>query len=1538
MKYRCRRFFAVLLAVVIAASSLASPGFAAEKESTGLGDVKFEWSRDIFQGVKLNHIMSDSASGMQKVYTAEFDPTASPVKPVLHYGDYVMGGDIMSQMVSQVEQIGKKVVFAINGDSYDTSNGVSSGLMIKDGLLISTSNGSEGLGFKADGTVIFGPTALNITARSGDTTINVAHVNKERKLDKENVYLLTEQFDKATRSTQPGVEVVLDVTTAGYQGLKIGEQITAKVASVNQVAANPDQNTTGILPGQIVLACNAASSRYATLGALAAGQELTVSVENANTDVNWSDAVQALGIFHILVKNGVVNIGNINDPGIHPRTVFGTKADGNVVLFQCDGRQAGYADGLTFKEIVEYMTGIGCVNVFNFDGGGSSTITATLPGEQKSVILNRPSYGQERANCNALLFVATNSPVENNPVQKLHVYPDIDEGYGNKILLLEKGKMGFTVGATDNNYHYAPLKDTKLIYSAEGGIGEISSDGILSASAGAHTGKVTVSTEDGSAGGEIRVETVDSLTKLTADRSILSIAPGKTAKMSFQGEYNGIPVALTSEALTFKLSNDALGTIAADGAFTAGETQGTGELRISYKDYELVMPVEIGKLPIPLNDFEVPLDESGWMWRYTNPGNGGSGKMSINYDERFVKTGDGSLRIDYDFATKPVTGTIAIEAGPKDTFYLEGQPKAIGCWVYGDGNGSWLRIQLAPDAYVGDTYVNWIGWKYIETPIPSTASFPYQLRYGVRLLCTPTTPNQNKKGTIYVDGLRAVYDFKNDDTVSPALVEGADVTPADKAADIGRQPEISIVVHDPIVEGDAYTGINTSRTKLWINGKVMSNVQHEAMADGSVKISYVPSALTALRAGLNKVKYRVEDNAGNKFFKEWSFTVEGYNVNLVETKPEGEKAAAGSTFDYIVNAVDYKNFEEFEFELGYNPNFVTLLSYATDDRLTVAASEVDKEAGTVKFKLTGMAALPKDDAKPLVKLRFKVAQASGGRTEIKVNKAIVKESGEITGTDLVLDGYDQEISFKYTLAWTGSTVGRSTVLTLTDSSGEPAPNVGLKVTLADGTAVSFNGKTGADGRIKTDFFGNYPAGTTFNVWAEDTAGALSNIAAIPVWESLGAEQPAMITVTTGENPAEAVGISWETSLDVVDGSLVTGKQSDLSDGKTIAATSKEITTTLNGNERLYKAWGAYAKGLDPSTVYYYKVGQGAGYSDIKSFTTAPASGDITVAFYGDVQGSFTKFPQTAEALKALYPDIDLSLLAGDVADNGHIYSDWTAIDSSLGSYLSSGVWAATIGNHDSYFDAQTFTSFFYGPANGTYATPRNYSFKIGDVLVYNMDTESIGSDGYDPDFSGQIAKMRQVFGSSDETYKIVLMHRSAYPMHYDEADVRALHTVFDELKIDLVLSGHDHIYSRTEMRDGGKVAGGNGTKYVVGGTATGSKYYAADSKGRPWQDIVYDDDNPVFSVLKIREGKLYFEAYALEGGQSKLIDSFTIAKRAVTFDSSKVEGPASVTEGGSATYTLKTPEGYQVKSLTVNGQPLEWSGNRFTISNVTQDI
>ena len=110
---------------------------------------------------------------------------------------------------------------------------------------------------------------------------------------------------------------------------------------------------------------------------------------------------------------------------------------------------------------------------------------------------------------------------------------------------------------------------------------------------------------------------------------------------------------------------------------------------------------------------------------------------------------------------------------------------------------------------------------------------------------------------------------------------------------------------------------------------------------------------------------------------------------------------------------------------------------------------------------------------------------------------------------------------------------------------------------------------------------------------------------------------------------------------------------------------------MNGFVRSYQSWGVRATGLKSDTTYYYQVGCEGHYSPIQSFTTAPAEGDLTLAFYGDIQGAYNQFPEAIKALEGRYPDIDLNLQAGDVSDDGQAYSDWTNAYSGFGSYLSS---------------------------------------------------------------------------------------------------------------------------------------------------------------------------------------------------------------------------------------------------------------------------
>jgi exopolysaccharide biosynthesis protein/predicted phosphodiesterase len=1533
----------IVLLIVMCVSFLCSNLF---KENTvsaneiGMGDISFSWNREIANDVMLDSVISTNNYGEQKGYTITFDPvkTSSYMTPYVTYGNYVMGGENMTDMVNKIEAQGKKVVFGINGDAYDTSNGVSLGIMISNGKFTSSPDSSYGIGFKADGSVVYGNTSFNITAACGSNVIKIDDVNKERKMDTEAVTLLTEEFASSSLSSLKGIEVVLKVADNQIEEeLKIGKQMNLVVESVVEVDDNENKNNTTIGKGKMILSCNTASSRYNQLKQLTVGENVAVNVENTGTD--FSEVVQAMGVFHVLMVDNVVTSGIENNLETHPRTAIGLKANGEMVLFQCDGRQVGWANGITFSQLVDYMKSLGCVTVFNLDGGGSSTIAATLPGDSTTTTLNRPSDGIERANCNALLFV-TDLPTTDIQAEKVHIYPDMEAGYASKVMVLENGKLSFKVKATDSNYFAASLENQQLKYEVindtSKSIGTIDENGKFTASAGSGTGKIRV-TLNNSAYSEIDIEVVDEVTKITTDVTIISIAPNKTKQMTFNAEYNGIPVICSSDALTFKLSNDTLGIVTTDGIFTSADTQGTGELTISYKDYILTLPLEVGKLPYLINDFEDEIEGSNWGTNYIM--RGGSAKISINHNEKYIKSGDGSLRIDYDFATIPLTGTTAVEFYEKPSgTELIGQPTAIGCWVYGDGNGGWLRIQLSGGKFVGDTYINWIGWKYIETPIPTDAPFPYVLVKAVRLLGTTSVCNY-KKGTIYVDSLRAIYDFRNDDETAP-IIEESSISPLKDSLTTNKSQVISFTAKDVKSEGLVYSGINTSRTQLYINGKLINNIIQAVNEDGSVTVTYNPSALTLLRAGKQKIKVRIEDNFGNKTFKEWMFTVDGYAVELEESIAETEKIYAGQSFSYIINPTSYKNFLYYDYAMTFNPSNLTLVSgdVEIDSRLTVQNKIIDLDNGIISFKISGMDVLTKDDNVPMIKVNFKANDIVGGMTDILVTKSIIKETGKIDTEEIVLEGMDLETDYLYTISQKGSTYNSNTVFTVT-SKGESVENVSFIVKKDDEILTDFNLITDANGQINTTYFGLYDIGTVFYITAIKD-GCLSNETKLTVYDSLGTSSPQRIMITTCEDPSSQVGISWETTKWIEDSNIIIGIKEDLSDALTLKASSRIITTISGGYDREYLAWGVRISDLTPITTYYYKVGNEIdGWSNIYNFKTAKASGDITIAYYGDIQGKYENFPSVINQVNVLTDEVDLSVLAGDVVDVSNQYNNWTALDSSNSSYFNSSIWAATMGNHDSDYEGQAFTSYFYGALNGVEGSngADNY-FTVGDAIIFNFNTEATYS--YDKDFTKQKALLKEVMSKTDKTYKIVLMHRSAYPLNYDEQDIRNLSSTFEECGIDLVLSGHDHIYSRTSMFNNEKIAYNNGVTYVVGGCSSGSKYYDA-SLDRNWSDIVYDDNNPVFSIFKITDAGILFNSYAIENGKVTSIDTFTVlpsAKANITSNNGDINYTGKIALGESKEFEINPSKGYQVKSVTVNGINAEVKDNKFTVAKATSQL
>lgn len=90
------------------------------------------------------------------------------------------------------------------------------------------------------------------------------------------------------------------------------------------------------------------------------------------------DVATGLGGAPVLIHDGTVMITDAEElidveaASRQPRTAIGYTAGGEVIILVVDGRQFGFAEGVTLAELAQIMLDLGCVAALNLDGGGSS--------------------------------------------------------------------------------------------------------------------------------------------------------------------------------------------------------------------------------------------------------------------------------------------------------------------------------------------------------------------------------------------------------------------------------------------------------------------------------------------------------------------------------------------------------------------------------------------------------------------------------------------------------------------------------------------------------------------------------------------------------------------------------------------------------------------------------------------------------------------------------------------------------------------------------------------------------------------------------------------------------------------------------------------------------------------------------------------------------------------------------------------------------------------------------------------------------------
>ena len=219
------------------------------------------------------------------------------------------------------------MVAGINGDFFNTSNGLPIGILVSDGKLLSSDGGYYAIGFREDGSAVIGKPGLSVTADLGyqlaDSTgyaseviRTIAGVNKAR-VSTGGIYLYTYDFNDrhTTGNTEAGVDVLCTIVDGS---LAIGATLTLRVEQVIEATS-----ATAIGPDQVVLSANALSSTYHTdaLRNIPAGAEITLTITAADED--WNDVVYACGALYSLVEDGSVVSGLPS--GQNPRTAVGVK-------------------------------------------------------------------------------------------------------------------------------------------------------------------------------------------------------------------------------------------------------------------------------------------------------------------------------------------------------------------------------------------------------------------------------------------------------------------------------------------------------------------------------------------------------------------------------------------------------------------------------------------------------------------------------------------------------------------------------------------------------------------------------------------------------------------------------------------------------------------------------------------------------------------------------------------------------------------------------------------------------------------------------------------------------------------------------------------------------------------------------------------------------------------------------------------------------------------------------------------------------------
>lgn len=397
------------------------------------------------------------------------------------------------------------------------------------------------------------------------------------------------------------------------------------------------------------------------------------------------------------------------------------------------------------------------------------------------------------------------------------------------------------------------------------------------------------------------------------------------------------------------------------------------------------------------------------------------------------------------------------------------------------------------------------------------------------------------------------------------------------------------------------------------------------------------------------------------------------------------------------------------------------------------------------------------------------------------------------------------------------------------------------------------------------------------------------------WRQVPAElRPERIVLNVTEDLSTSIAVTWRTAAPAPDSYVeyapATPGTRFAEDASRLAATT-EVFNETGGAPAHHHA--AVLTGLLPGTRYCYRVGSPGALGPWNQFTTTRTD-DAPVSFvwFGDPQDDIAEHCTRvfSEALRTA-PSASVWLCTGDLCTDPIDWL-WGELLETAAPAVRTIAFAAVPGNHDTAYKeapAQPFAinsrypardasrvgapwrPHFTLPANGPAGLEETcYAFDVQGVRVLMLNSNTRLDE--------QLTWARtQLARQPAPRWTILAFHHPVFsgsPRRDKPAQREMLQSFCDEQGIDLVLTGHDHVYLRSLPLRGGKpvAAGERGTTYLS--SVSGPKFYKNET---PFADLIAKrlDNAQLFQVLNFSRNRLELTTHAADG---TVLDSLILEK------------------------------------------------------------